>query len=172
MKAKYLQRISVAFSATQRHCGILQQQGRVELDDDWNELEQILRKQKLAPDERQAIISRSFYVSPSSSPKSKSNVFTALQDAGKKIIIEVNPVRRQVIASIQGPRTKQPDPTTSLPTSPQGTCDVIYLEVWERKITAIENPGLEEPAIDRPDTSRRKPVRAVFVTPRRPSRKR
>ena len=172
MKTKYLQRISVAFSATKRHCGILQQQGRVELDDDWNELEQILRKQKLAPDERQAIISRSFYVSPSSSSKAKSNVFKALQDAGEKIIIEVNPVRRQVIASIQGPRSKQPDPTTTLPISPQGTCDVIYLDVWESKITAIEDPGLEEPAGNGPDTSQRKPIRAIFVTPRRPRSKR
>ena len=172
MKAKYLQRISVAFSATKHHCGILQQQGRVELDDDWNELEQILRKQKLAPDERQAIISRSFYVSPSSSSKAKSNVFKALQDAGEKIIIEVNPVRRQVIASIQGPRSKQPDPTTTLPISPQGTCDVIYLDVWESKITAIEDPGLEEPAGNGPDTSQRKPIRAIFVTPRRPRSKR
>jgi hypothetical protein len=172
MKAKYLQRISVAFSAKESHYGILQQQGRVELDDDWNELEQILRKQKLAPDERQAIISRSFYASPPSSPRAKSNVFNALQDAGEKIIVEVNPVRRQVTASIQGPRMKQLDPTTALTTSPQGSCDVIYLDVWERKITAIEDPGLEEPASNSPDTSQRKPVRAIFVTPRRPSRRR
>jgi hypothetical protein len=172
MKTKYLQRISVAFSATKSHYGILQQEGRVELDDDWNELDEILRIQKLAPDERQAIISRSFYVSPSSSSKAKSNVFKALQDAGEKIIIEVNPVRRQVIASIQGPRTKQPDPTTTLQTSPQGTCDVVYLDVWEGKITAIEDPGLEETASNGPDTSQRKPVRAIFVTPRRPGRKR
>ncbi len=172
MKEKYLQRISVAFSVTKRDCDILKQQGRVELDDDWNELEQILRKQKLAPDERQAIISRSFYASPPSSPRAKSNVFNALQDAGEKIIIEVNPVRREVIASIQGPRTKQPDPTTTLPTSPQGTCDVVYLDVWESKITGIEDPGLEEPASNGPDTSQRKPVRAIFVTPMRPSHRR
>jgi hypothetical protein len=172
MKAKYLQRISVAFSATKSDYDNLKQQGRVELDDDWNELEQILRKQKLAPDERLAIISGSFYASPPSSPRAKSNVFNALQDAGEKIIIEVNPVRRQVIASIQGPRSKQPDPTTTLPTSPQGTCDVVYLDVWECKITAIEDPGLEEPATDSPDTSQRKPIRAIFVTPPRPSHKR
>lgn len=172
MKTKYLQRVSVAFSATKSDYDNLKQQGRVELDDDWNELDEILRIQKLAPDERQAIISRSFYASPPSSPRAKSNVFNALQDAGETIIIEVNPVRRQVIASIQGPRTKQPDPTTTLPISPQGTCDVIYLDVWEGKITAIEDPELEETAGNGPDTSQRKPVRAIFVTPRRPGRKR
>jgi hypothetical protein len=172
MKAKYLQRISVAFSATKSDYDNLMQQGRVQLDDDWNELDRILREQKLAPAERLAIISRSFYAMPPSSSRAQSNVFEALQVAGEKISIEVNPVRRQVTASIQGPRSKRPDPTKTLPMSPQGACDVVYLDVWERKITAIENPGLEEPATDGPGTSQRKPIRAIFVTPRRPSHKR
>ena len=172
MDAKYLGRISVGFSAKKSFTGVLQQQGRVQLDSDWNELDEILRIQKLSPDERHAIISGSFYASPSSSPKAQSNVFNALQSAGVKILVEINPVRRQVIASIQPPRTKQPDPATTLPISPQGTLDVVYLDMWERKITAIEESGLAEPAAEGPNTSRRKPVRAIFVTPPRPSHKR
>ena len=52
--------------------------------------------------------------------------------------------------------TTQPDlPATSLPRPEPGKRYVAYLEVWERHLTALEEPDLREVALGGPDTTTR-----------------
>jgi hypothetical protein len=55
--------------------------------------------------------------------------------------------------------SRQPDFPTAPPYEPKaGRTDLVYLDVWERHITAVEDPALLEVALGGPDTDNRSKV--------------
>ena len=154
----------LTFAPHEDHSGVLMQQGRVQLDADWNELVEILDRRWRA--ETIDIIGRcvvpketpdGFRISPSTSgttlaigrgrayvhgllaenhggdPTEFDGILAELRGTGE-VVYDVQPYFRLAW-----------DPTAlALPT--QGT-HLVYLDVWRRELTALEEPDLVEKAV-------------------------
>src|SRR6185436_7729127 len=138
-----------------RYTGVRMQQGRVQLDSDWNEEVAILKRrwetqaedtfgpcavpQETTPD--------GFKVTPSG---------TDLQLGAGRIYIhgrlaEIFPnekVGSDPVSYLHQPFYPQPP---ALPGGPY----VVYLDVWDREVTYIEDPDILEKALGGPDTATR-----------------
>jgi hypothetical protein len=123
------------------------QQGRVQLDADWNE--------QTAIQEYLDATTRSDVIGLSGAPEAQ---------AGFAIRVEGNALRigagRIYVDGLLGENdrdiaiTAQPDlPGFRLPTEPG--LYLAYLDVWQRHITAVEAPDIREVALGGPDTSTR-----------------
>ncbi|HEY0141006.1 MAG TPA: DUF6519 domain-containing protein [Thermoanaerobaculia bacterium] len=134
-----------------RYSKVLRQQGRADLDADTNELVQILGTRdetKL----RDIIGTTGF-------PKGSGMEVSALADG----TIRINPGRAYVdgiLAELPGNApidyATQPDLPSPPPLVPQnGRRDLVYLDVWERFITAHQDPDIKEVALGGADTATR-----------------
>lgn len=137
---------------------ILKQQGRVALDADWNEYVEM--RDDLERTQSQDVIG------VCGVPKS-SGGFTI----GFKIISPTPELTLPdltisaghlyvdgLLCTIEQPITylTQPDYPAPLALEPgEGRTDLIYLDVWQRHITAIEDPEIREKALGGPDTTTR-----------------
>lgn len=167
------------FNPTNDFSAVLMQQGRVLLDADWNEWMEVINRRLRA--ETTDIIGRAVV------PKETINGFKIGLAAGK---ITIGPGRmyvhgllaenhgRQmkfdpVLAEMHGvaplPYNEQrpyssamPGPSIQLPA--QGR-HLVYLDVWQREVTCLEDPGLVESAVGVDSTSRMQTVWRVGVLP-------
>lgn len=136
---------------------VLMQQGRVQLDADWNEQAAIVAHRDAAmmadlvggcggPAGNAAFAIRTdsklggdFYLS-----------------AGRYYVDGILcEVEGEVQFSQQPHRRLTPGGTATLQPAKDTTAYLIYLDVWQRHVTAHEDPGLREPALGGPDTSTR-----------------
>ena len=163
------------FDPRKQFSAVLMQQGRVQLDADWNEQGAILDRRWRA--ETTDLIGRSGV------PKEVPDGFKIVA-AGTTFTIApgriyVNGVLAenygqgpevfdQVLAEMRGttavPYAQQsyfPNPPPLLP----GGRHLVYLDVWQREITAIEDPDLIESAIGVDSTARLQTVWQVKVLP-------
>lgn len=163
----------ITFDRRKQFSRVLMQQGRVQLDADWNEQVAILLQymQDLAAD----------IIGPYGGPQDNLG-FEVFTDLGT--LPEVEQKRRGSLSEgdfvIGGGRyyvdgvlcengsyvayTDQPDLPGLEP--PEAESYLVYLDVWERHITAIEDPDIREVALGGPDTSARtKVVWQVKVDP-------
>ena len=134
-----------------RYSKVLRQQGRADLDADSNELVQILA----ARDETKIrdIVGRTGF------PKGTGLQVSALADG----TLRINPGRAYVdgiLAELPGNApidyASQPDLPSPPPINPQnGRRDLVYLDVWERFITAHQDPDIKEVALGGADTATR-----------------
>ncbi len=163
------------FKANKNYSGVLKQQGRVSLDSDWNELADIADRKWRS--ETLDIIGRcavpvttpeAFKVMPTGSGTFDIGIGRAYVDG---IQTENHGLDPQLYNPILGeeyktnpvPYSDQPFFPTSLPpslTAPAlppilGRTDLIYLDVWQREVTVIEDPGIKEIALGGPDTTTR-----------------
>jgi len=142
------------FEPRRRYSGVLMQQGRVQLDADWNEAIDIVkhRLRTLALD--------SF--GPAGLPFATTpDAFRVGWIAGPPADLSVEPGRlyvegwlAELFSDEQATYLNQPH----LPDPPAlpGSGDVlVYLDVWEREVTYIENPRLLDVALDGADTATR-----------------
>ncbi len=163
------------FDPRKQFSAVLMQQGRVQLDADWNEQGAILDRRWRA--ETIDLIGRSGV------PKEVPDGFKIVAAGATFTIapgrIYVNgllaenygqgpAVFDQVLAEVRGttavPYAQQsyfPNPPPLLP----GGRHLVYLDVWQREITAIEDPDLIEPAIGVDSTARLQTVWQVKVLP-------
>jgi hypothetical protein len=134
-----------------RYTGVLRQQGRVDLDADWNEyvgIQEHLRR-TIEKD----------VIGACGVPKHGGG-FAVDWDAGRRDLT-ISPGRIYVdgiLCELEGGTSYLDQP--SYPGRPaldpvDGRTDLIYLDVWQRHVTAIEDPEIREKALGGPDTTTR-----------------
>ncbi len=147
----------LTFNPRKHYSGVLMQQGRVMLDSDWNEQAGILNNamRKLVED----LIGRhggpgdAFAISPRKIKGTFVPRDFNIQE-GRYYVRGVMCENDRTISYTDQLGYPFPD---SAPLNQEGPY-LVYLEVWEREITSIEDSDLSEPALGRPDTSIRSKV--------------
>ena len=140
------------FHQEKHYSRVLQQQGRVQLDANWNEALDILTYR-----DRTA---RLDIIGPCGGPQ---------DNAGYEISVDGNDLRisagryyvRGILCENEASHlyTKQIDlPGAQLPSTPGRY--LAYLDAWERHVTALEDPEIREVALGGPDTATRAQVMA------------
>jgi Family of unknown function (DUF6519) len=134
----------ITFRPRRRYTGVLMQQGRVQLDADWNE--QVAITEQLARMRFVDLVGRS--AAPAGG--------LALRATGDGVL-ELSAGRIYA-----GGLACELDESTLLSTllrdplvPAAGRTDLVYLEAWEHHVTAIDDPDLREPALGGPDTTTR-----------------
>lgn len=139
------------FNPRKNYSRVLQQQGRVALDADWNEQAEI-----------QARAMRNFLrdaVGPYGVPATKPGFEISWSPAKHEIRIGAGRayVDGLLVEAHRGCAYSHqpwlPDPPR-VRRRPHGI-DLIYLDVWERHVTAVQDPDLREVALGGPDTATR-----------------
>jgi hypothetical protein len=141
------------FRATKHYAQVRMQQGRVQVDADWNEQGEIIGHR---------IETESFdTIGPSGGP---------LHDAGFQIVVPGSGVAAgnfQITAGrfyVDGilcindapaTYTTQPDLPGATAVSGAASLYVAYLDVWQRHLTALDDPSIREVALGGPDTATR-----------------
>jgi hypothetical protein len=145
----------LTFDTRKHFSRVLKQQGRVDLDADFNELVEILTQ--LARRQSQDVIGRRGV------PKEVA-AFGSLQLVSSEDGLDlafssghlyVDGIIVEVQADAPSYQT-QPYYLSKPDLEPEdGRRDLVYLDVWERHITAIEDPDIREVALGGPDTTTR-----------------
>ena len=165
------------FQANKRYSSVRMQQGRVQLDADWNEQveiqQQFSRTQNVdiigqsgvpreAPDSFRIVPKegdgRSLVVTPG-----RIYVDGILCELDKEIVLRPEDFPQKFRDQLTGsPLTNQGPKTTDGVTQTLGQSGpnfniaaLVYVEVWERLITAVEDPTIAEVALGGPDTAAR-----------------
>lgn len=158
----------LTFDPRKHYVGVLHQQGRVWLDSDWNEdiFERLAALQKELCD----VVGSSgvpspgtaFQVSPSTDPVNPDNFHIA----GGRCYVNGIPCQFEADTTYFGqPDLWDPLPVP-LPHDGSTLTALIYLEVWYRLVTYLEDDSIREVALGGPDTSTRlKTIVQVKVAP-------
>jgi uncharacterized protein DUF6519 len=145
------------------YVGVLHQQGRVWLDSDWNA--DTLQRLGLLQREATDVIGvcgvpdpgSAFRISPNPSPTAAPDDFLIAGGPGAAGRCYVHGVQCQLDASTS--YLSQPDlldpPRIPMPTATADVNAVVYLEVWQRLVTYLEDEALREIALGGPDTATR-----------------
>jgi hypothetical protein len=126
------------------YSGVLKQQGRVDIDADWNEYVQI--RDYIDRTETKDVIGRCGV------PNSVPDGFKIVRTEGDSTKLEVMPGRIYVYGILCELAAKKALPN---PTGGKDGTYLAYLDVWQRHITAVEDPDLPEIALGGPDTTTR-----------------
>ncbi|MGD9526646.1 DUF6519 domain-containing protein [Pseudonocardia sp.] len=135
-----------SFDPKKRYSAVRQQQGRVQTDADWNEDRDIALWQQ-----RQA---RMDLIGPHGGPAGNAGLEVTTRTQGGTVTLQVGKGRYYVdgiLIDNDAPVDIEKTPTDA------GTY-VIYLDVWERTVTAVEDPTIREVALGGPDTATRTQV--------------
>ena len=140
----------LTYRREKHYSSVLQQQGRVQLDADWNEQAEICsrRDTALAAD----------LIGPCGAP-SRGGGFavSCAEDADLRLSagrLYVGGTLCELDAETS--YIDQPDLPGAAAVSPaRGRTDLIYLDVWERLITAVDDPDIRDPALGGSDTATR-----------------
>ena len=158
----------ISFDRTKHYRSVLMQQGRVQTDADWNE--------QLGIDQHIGRTTTKDIVGASGVPVDGGGFRIDTKADGSDLLISagriyVNGILCENEASLayadQFP-ADYPDNTTVINILKKGpaTVGIAYLDVWERHITALEDPHIREVALGGPDTgTRAKTVWQVKVLP-------
>lgn len=139
-----------------RYSGVLMQQGRVQLDADWNEQIEILT--------RRWQVQAADTVGPCAVPKATTPdgfKITAVAGPPPDLLIGVGRIYvdgllAEILEGEPAPRySAQPFYPAPPPLGGLSGNAVVYLDVWEREVTSVEDPELLEKALGGPDTTTR-----------------
>jgi hypothetical protein len=143
-----------------QYAGVLLQQGRVQLDADWNEQVEIEDQRWRA----QTVDTIGACGVPDHRPGYGITLATDLSDLiispGRIYVDGLLHELPEPPAGTEHRYLHQPDlpdpPPLNPPDTPSTTrTDLVYLDVWRRHITAVEDPYLREVALGGPDTATR-----------------
>jgi hypothetical protein len=149
------------YSQRDHYSRVLQQQGRVQLDADWNEQAEICahRDVALAAD----------LIGPSGAPREGGGFAVSCADGGDLKLSAGRLYVGGTLCELETETTylEQPDLPMAAAISPAaGRTDLVYLDVWQRLITAVEDPDIREPALGGSDTAvRARTVWQVKILP-------
>jgi hypothetical protein len=158
------------FDPQKDYLGVLKQQGRVGLDADWNEMVEIFDRRWRA--ETIDVLGHcivplttpdAFKITPTAPGAFTIGIGRMYVDGllaechgGAPPVYDAGLAEQRGTAAIpyaDQPYLPAPLPP-ALPATP-GTTDLVYLDAWEREVTALEDPGLREIALGGPDTATR-----------------
>jgi hypothetical protein len=161
------------FATLKHYAAVLHQQGRVWLDSDWND--EVLLRLNLLQQETFDIVGKcgapapgtAFKISPPSAG-SPLDAFEIAGGPGPEGRYYVDGILCQLDTNVT--YLTQPDfpnpPRLSLPTRDGELIALVYLEVWQRLITYLEDENIREVALGGPDTGTRlKTIAQVKVLP-------
>jgi Family of unknown function (DUF6519) len=142
------------FDPARHYTAVLMQQGRVQLDADWNEQRSI--------DEHLRITSIVDVVGDCGAPAHNAGFGITLDAKGQILIGKgryyvggVLCENKEDVAYARQPHLPDPpDPAAVMKEAGADAC-LLYLDVWQRHITALDDPHLREVALDGPDTTTR-----------------
>jgi len=153
------------FNKKKHYNGVLMQQGRVLLDADWNEQQAINRYRT----ETQGMD----VIGPCGAPRDNPG-FKITSPGGDQLNIGKGHYYVDGIL-VENENPVVYDGQSDFPTPPgilnllkrnKATVGLVYLDVWQRHITSLDNPYLREKALDGPDTTTRlKTIWQVKVLP-------
>lgn len=137
------------FAKQRRYTGVLEQQGRVELDADANE--QVAIRDHLRHTTNIDVIGRTgapenfagFGITPDGSGLAIG--------AGRMYVDGILCELDEAVTYATQPHLPTPDPLAPA----DGRTDLVYLDVWQRHVSAVEDPTLLDPALDGLDTTTR-----------------
>ncbi len=156
------------FDPARDYAEVFKQQGRVDLDADWNEFVEMVYRRWRA--ETVDIIGRA--VVPESTPNaffvtpSGPSLFTIgigrmyvdglLAECRGLSPLTFDPVLGEMDGTLPIPFNQQPyyPNPNPLPT-PGPSVDLVYLDVWKREVIALQDPNIREKALGGPDTTTR-----------------
>lgn len=153
----------LTFDVLKHYVGVLHQQGRVWLDSDWNE--DVFERLNLLQQETSDVIGvcgvpepgTAFQISPNSDPNAAPDDFLIAGGSGPRGRCYVDGILCQLEATTS--YLNQPDfpdpPRIRMPTDGSALNAVVYLEVWQRLITFLEDDKLREVALGGPDSATR-----------------
>jgi hypothetical protein len=136
------------FRARRHYWGVLRQQGRVDIDADWNEQVEIRRHHELVRTED--------LIGPSGGPLTTAGFELSVRSDGN---LDIGAGRYYVAGILcENDQTTrldlQPDaPDQELPDA--AGLHLAYLDVWDRHVTALDDPLIREVALGGPDTATR-----------------
>jgi hypothetical protein len=154
------------FDPKKHYSGVLMQQGRVQVDADWNE-QQGIHQHRIETETRDVI----------------GACGASIQNAGFQITVEEDGKTLRIsrgryyvdgilcenesdVAYGAQPDLPNPPDAISVLTNANTTAAFVYLDVWRRHVTALDDPLIREVALGGPDTTTRsKTVRQVKVLP-------
>ncbi len=151
------------FSPTKHYSGVLMQQGRVQVDADWNEQQAISQYRTLTE--------AGDVIGPCAVPQVGGGFAIGVNSDSSDLTISSGRIYVDgILCQLEAPTTyiTQPDypnpsyttpsPITGLPVlnlDPGTYVALIYLDVWQRHITALDDPHIREVALGGPDTTTR-----------------
>jgi hypothetical protein len=157
------------FNPARDYSELFKQQGRVDLDADWNEFVEIVNRRWRA--ETMDIIGRAvvpsfttpdaFKITPAGPGQFTIGVGRMYVDGLLAECHGVSPlVYDATLGEVNGsapvPFNQQPYfPNPTPPPSTGPAVDLIYLDVWQREVTALQDPAIREKALGGPDTTTR-----------------
>ncbi|MBU3078988.1 DUF6519 domain-containing protein [Sphingomonas quercus] len=142
-----------SFDPLKRYAGVLMQQGRVQLDADWNEEIDILRR-------RIGLLSLDTFGAVGVPYLTTPDAFLLGLIAGPPDNLSIEPGRLYVDgllaeAFVEDKATYLSQPFYPDPPPLPGGDALAYLEIWEREVTYIEDPALLDAALGGVDTTTR-----------------
>jgi hypothetical protein len=152
------------YDALKHYAGVLHQQGRVWLDSDWNE--DVWERLRLLQVETQDIIGgcgipepgSAFQISPNPAPGAAPDDFLiggGAGAAGRAYVQGILCQNDDPNASYLHQADFPDPPRISMPADGSDLFGLVYLEVWHRLITYLEDPAIREIALGGPDTTAR-----------------
>jgi hypothetical protein len=153
------------FDKKKHYNGVLMQQGRVQLDADWNEQQAI--------DRYRTEIQGTDVIGPCGAPWDNPGFkITFKKDKqlsigkGRYYTDGILCENEQPIVYMEQPDFHEPPDVLKLLKKMQAKMGLVYLDVWQRHITALDEPYIREKALGGPDTTTRlKTVWQVKVLP-------
>jgi hypothetical protein len=136
------------FRSDRHYWGVLRQQGRVDLDADWNEQVRIVHHHD--------VVRTNDLVGPSGGPLNRAGFLLTVDDDGVVTIGRGRYYVAGILAENDGPvgLASQPDPPVD-PLPDDAGLHLAYLDVWDRHVTALDEPTIREVALGGPDTATR-----------------
>lgn len=146
----------VSFDQRKRFAAVLMQQGRVQLDADWNEQAAILHR-------RMQVQAREVFGRAAASRFGTQDAFRIGILPGPPRDLSIQPGRYWVDGRLAEALTSDGAPPTYLrqpflpapPALPQQGGAIVYLDTWEREVTWVEDPSLLDVALGGVDTAAR-----------------
>jgi hypothetical protein len=160
------------FNPAKDYAEVFKQQGRVDLDADWNEFVEIVNRRwraetidimgrAVVPVTTPGTTPTAFFITPTSPGHFTIGVGRMYVDG---LLAECHGVAPNAydasLGEVNGttpiPYDSQPYYASPIPLpSASGLTDLVYLDVWQREITALQDPAIREKALGGPDTTTR-----------------
>jgi prepilin-type processing-associated H-X9-DG protein len=142
------------FDSSKHYSRVLMQQGRVQLDADWNEQQSI---------DQYRMVTEAWDVIGVSGAPLHNPGFKITTTDGKTLIVGHGRYyvdgylceNESDIAYTAQPDLPNPPDIIAAMTSAQATSAIIYLDVWSRHVTGLDDPLIRETALGGPDTATR-----------------